>query len=355
MLGSSSALAVLLSLALAAGAWAEELVVEDLASRKVSVRLPVERVLAVGPGALRLLCYLGLQDKVVGIEDLEAEGARVMGRPYRMASPELGGRPVFGKGGPNPSPDLERMASLSPQVIFLVGDPGLADSIQGKLGVPVLVLSYGGFGFADEPLWRSLRLVGEVMGVRERAEGLISYAKGLMDDLRRRGESVPEGARPSVYAGGISSRGGHGISMTSYPFPPLDLLGARNVAAGAGRRGTFAVDVEKLFEWDPEVVFLDVGNLELVKADLAKFPALKGLRAFREGRVFALVQYNFYNTNLELALINAYAVGKVLYPQAFADVDLPSKAGEILRRFVGKDVYGELLSGYGEPGRRLEL
>ena len=49
-------------------------VISDFAGRDVEIDLPAERVCAIGPGSLRLVCYVGAQEKVVGIENMEKNG-----------------------------------------------------------------------------------------------------------------------------------------------------------------------------------------------------------------------------------------------------------------------------------------
>ena len=60
------------------------------------------------------------------------------------------------------------------------------------------------------------------------------------------------------------------------------------------------------------------------------------LGAVRSGRVYSLLPYNYYNTNIELALLNAYFIGKCLYPGQFNDVNLSAKAVEIFETFLGR-------------------
>jgi iron complex transport system substrate-binding protein len=71
------------------------------------------------------------------------------------------------------------------------------------------------------------------------------------------------------------------------------------------------------------------------------------LRAFREGRVYGLLPFNYYATNYELVFADAYFVGKLLFPDRFRDVDPAAKADEIMRVFVGKGLYKELEEHYG--------
>ena len=80
--------------ALSAASWnvqAQTVSVTDMAKRSVSVPATVNRIVALGPGALRLMTYLQATDRVVGVEDLE-KGSPA-GRPYALAHPELARMP----------------------------------------------------------------------------------------------------------------------------------------------------------------------------------------------------------------------------------------------------------------------
>ena len=320
----------------------------DMAGRTVEVPEKVERVVAIGPGALRFVVYLNAADKVVGVEDAEIYWDSA-GRPYRMAHPEFSELPVIGKGGPNPVPNLEKIAELNPDVIFVTANPKLADSIQEKTGIPTVVVSYGSFGeFDDEAFIGSITLVGKILDKKERAEEIVKFLKETVRDLERRTEGIPEDKKLRVYVGALSYKGGHGIESTQCDFPPLTVLHAKNVVCEADVKGIIFIDKEKLLEWDPDVIFIDEGNLHLVKADFEKNKEFyMSLKAFREGRIYGILPFNFYWTNVEIALADAYFIGKVLYPEKFADIDVEKKADEIIEFFVGKKLYGELAERYG--------
>ena len=50
------------------------------------------------------------------------------------------------------------------------------------------------------------------------------------------------------------------------------------------------------------------------------------------------------------ALADAYAIGKILYPAQFEDVELASKADEIYTFLVGKPIYKRMEKDYGPIG-----
>ncbi|NJE26525.1 iron ABC transporter substrate-binding protein [Thermococcus sp. MV5] len=327
---------------------AQYVTVTDLLGRSVEVPSEVTKVVATGPGALRLIVYLNATDKVVGVEEFEKRYS--YGRPYIIAHPELKDLPIIGPGGPGKLPDLEALINLNPDVIFMTYvDSKTADEIQEKTGIPVIVLSYGQLTtFEDEELFRSIELAGKILGKEKRAEDVLNFIKSIQEDLIKRTENAKS---PDVYVGGIGYKGAHGIESTEAKYPPFVVLHASNVADELGEGHKF-IDKEKLLEWNPEYLFLDEGGLSLVLDDYNKNPEFyNSLTAVKEGNIYGVLPYNFYTTNIGTALADTYFIGKILYPERFEDVDPVKKADEIYTFLVGKPVYKEMAAQFGGFGR----
>ena len=62
----------------------------------------------------------------------------------------------------------------------------------------------------------------------------------------------------------------------------------------------------------------------------------------QNGSVYSQVNFNYYSTNMELAIVDAYYAGSVIYPEAFRDVDFRAKAEEIFNVMIGRDYLGVL-------------
>ncbi len=322
--------------------------VTDALGRSVEVPAKVSRVVAVGPGALRLVVYLNASDMVVGVEDFEKRYN--FGRPYIIAHPELRKLPTVGPGGPGKLPDFEALVELKPDVIFITYvDRKTADEIQSKTGVPVVVLSYGQLTtFEDADLFKSLELAGKILGREKRAEEVINFIKATQEDLMERTADVEP---KTVFVGGIGYKGAHGMESTEASYPPFIVVHAKNVADELGSGHQF-IDKEKLLEWQPDYIFIDEGGLQLILDDYSKTPDFyASLRAVKEGNVYGILPYNFYTTNIGTALADAYFIGKVLYPEKFSDVDPAKKADEIYTFLLGKPVYDVMKEQFGGFGK----
>ena len=329
----------------------QALTVKDLLGRTVQVPKKAERIVAIGPGALRLIVFLGAAGKVAGVEHGEKEWPPA-GRPYRIAHPELAELPIIGLAGPHPTPNPEAIIGVAPDIIFATYiSRKEADELQERTNRAVIVLSYGRLGcFYAKEIFRSLKIAGKALGKERRAEELIGFIEAAMEDLRQRVKGVPEVDKPKVYVGALGFKGGHGIESTECDFPPFMALKARNVLGNC--RGHRFVDKEFLLKADPDVIFLDLGNLHLVKQDYQRHRAFySSLRAFKEGGVYGILPFNWYTTNVETSLADTYYIGKVLYPDRFREIDPEEKAREIFRFFVGRDVYSAMEAAYGGFGR----
>jgi iron complex transport system substrate-binding protein len=320
--------------------------VRDLIGRDITVPSDVNRLIALGPGALRLVAYLQAVDQVVGIEDMETRMDRsVWFRPYASALPEeFFMRPVVGPGGSGKLPDFERLMLSRPDVIVAVSiDAADIRNIENKTGIPTVCLSYGELGAWGKEVHESLLILGKLLGKEDRAKQLNAFIRGLEEDLQRRTRAGPAQARPSAYFGGISFKGAQGITSTQAGYEPACMVKARNVADGIEKRGHMLIDKEQIMAWNPDVIFIDIGSRDILDRDFAQDrPFYRLLKAAGAGQVYSLLPYNNYNTNIGIALLNAYFIGKCLYPAPFGDVEIRSKADKIFGELLGIRVNGIL-------------
>ncbi len=329
------------------------LTVTDVLGRVHELDDPVQRVICSGSGCLRLLTYLQAQDLAVAVDDIESKRNRFDSRPYALANPQFKAMPIFGQFRGQDNPELILTLDPQPQVIFktyatMGHDPV---ELQNKTGIPVIVLDAGDLGGHRDKFYTTLRFMGKIVGKADRAEILVAYFDAVIADLAQRTADIPESQRPSVYIGGVAYKGPHGLQSTEPTYPPFLFVQARNLARDEGGAGqdlsNTDVAKEKIVAWDPDHLFLDLSTLQMGEAagglhELRTDPAYATLSAVREGRVYGMLPYNWYSQNFESILANAYFVGKILYPDRFADIDPKAKADEIYSFVVGKPVFGEM-------------
>ena len=357
---------MILMVATAAGAWAANKTVTDAAGRKIDVPESVQRVICSGPGALRLLVYLQAQEAVVAVDDIEKRRSQFDARPYGMSNPQLKSLPMFGQFRGYDNPELILALNPQPQLIFKTYPTMGHDPVelQQKTGIPVVILNYGDLGDNRQDLYQALRIMGQCMNKEKRAEEVVDFFESHINDLKKRVEGIPESSRPSCYVGGIAFKGPHGFQSTEPAYPPFGFVQARNVAFDPATQVKALrhsnVSKEKIVEWDPDFLFLDLSSLQMgdeagALYELKTDPAYQNLTAVKKGNVYGLLPYNWYAQNFGSILANGYFLGKLLYPGRFRDIDPQAKADEIYTFLVGKPVFGQMDSMFhGMVFKRIE-
>jgi len=335
--------------------------ITDGFERTVTVPVTPQTIICSGSGCLRYIVYLGAQDRVVGVDSQETKDQVREARAYAIANPQFKTQPLIGE--MRGKDDPEKIIGISPEVIFKTGSTGTtyatsgpeADTLQNKTGIPVIAFPYGSLRTDAEKaeLYSALRLTGKTLGKDARAEELITYIENVTADLDRRTQDIPVDQQKTVYIGGVSSAGAHGVISTEPAYPPFIWVHAKNIAAGSDTQHA-DISKEVIVDGDPEYLFIDLGTLQMDSdgaiGELKTNPAYAGLKAVKNGHVYGVLPYNFYSVNYETVLADAYFIGKVLYPDRFSDVDPQQKADEIYTKFVGKPAFSAINAQYNNLG-----
>ena len=326
--------------------------VVDMADREVEVPGTIERVMGLGPTGLRQVCQMGAAEMVVGVEENEHGWSREI--PYNMANPQFQDLPVI---GPQFGGEPELIAREDPDVIFYRSNREDAADLQAKTNIPVFLVEQGDMGPNRNVIYESWRMIGKVLGKQDRAETLIDYIETSITDLNERTKDTPDSQKLESYAGGVSHRGPQGLNSTKAPFPPLEWVNAKFAAEEFDLENSdrdrlkIQVSREKILEWDPEVIFVDLANLETVREDVKKNTEYQDLNALQNDRVYGYHPYHQYHFNASTTVANSYFIGSVLYPDRFGDVSPGEKADEVYETFFGSAVYDRMAERFGAYGK----
>ena len=324
----------------------------DALGRDVEIPAMVERIVPLG-NTPRMICYLGLADKVVGIEECEITTNPIQAYAYGHAEtwrtlPNCGTNSM-GETAYYP----EQIILADPDVILTTDPADVADDLQAQTGIPVVCVLQGTL-FADD-YDQSLRILADVCGAHDRAEDLISFIDDTLEDLSARA-AMSSAEKPTVLGAGATFKGSHSIDGIYTNYSVFEVLAANDVAeeiAGATGSSGIMVDREQILLWDPEIIFFDSESLGLVRTDYAENPGyFDQLQAVRNGNLYQCPNSTWHWSNVEIPLVSAYYVGTLLHPEAFADVDFEAKASEIFDMFLGEPDYLTVLeeagAGYGK-------
>ena len=113
----------------------------------------------------------------------------------------------------------------------------LADRVQEQTGIPYILID-GSFARSAE----AIRALGDAIDASPRAVALAAYAESTINEIKAKVASIPTDKRPRVYYG----RGANGLETGlsgSINLEVLDVVGATNVAAIAGKGGLTTVSM----------------------------------------------------------------------------------------------------------------
>lgn len=331
----------------------ETVTITDAFGRTVNVPDNPGRIAVSGSGSMRYFVYLDVADRVVAV-DYQDNSSNLMPkdkRPYALAHPEIKEKPLLGtsKG----VVDAEKLLAVNPDVLFYSAtssnDIAAADQIQSKTGIPVVLFYTGNYVTEKEEIDKTLLMLGKILHKDRRAEDIIRYFETTIEDLQNRIKDVPA-SNKTVFVGGVAYNGPHGLNGTNPIYMPFEILNASNVASGVPLSGPSTgyalVSKEIILEWDPDIIFVDVETVTSAGggafAELKTDASYKGLTAAKNGEIYAVNPHTSMGVNHETALANCYYVGKILYPDRFADVDPAEKADEIYTFIVGAPVFEQI-------------
>ena len=341
--------------------------VVDVWNREVEIPYEVNSIVCLGSMGPRFAAYLDVVDMMVGAEDMDIEKMSVRFDYSPVYHEQLKTLPSVGPGGGSGENNgyAEAIIQAQPDVIIAGYNEDDCNELQAQTGIPVVSIRYRTKGFIDEGFYRSMRVFAEVVGAQERCEEVLSYVDACKADLNDRTKDVPDEDKPRAYTGAVTFNGRHGFAFTYVNFPAFTAVNALNVAdvlleertgeaaaeaAASGKayigNDGFEVDLEQIIAWDPDIVFLDPGNMDLVNDEYATNPGFfDSLRAIQEGQVYTMPSTNYMGPNITYLIINAYFAGTILYPEQFADVSLEEKAGEVMEMILGEDFFDQMQDG----------
>jgi iron complex transport system substrate-binding protein len=194
--------------------------------------------------------------------------------------------------------DVDMLHYKDVQLLFSISGTNLTDvnidmalDLEKKSRIPVFLID-GSF----DRIGSTYRLLGEVLGRRDRAEKLASYCEGIYTKVSSALAAVPSNELVSY----LYAEGPEGLltepddSQHSLAF---SVARGRNVAAEislAGRTELVPITTEQILEWDPDFIICGSaghsakGYTDEPSAVLRASSAYSDLRAVREDRVFVM-------------------------------------------------------------------
>ena len=297
--GSASAPASVSAPSSAVSAPAAEKPTTGPSGAEVNIPDEIGSVVVLAPSIAETLVALGCGDLIVGYD---AQSVGLAGLPADV--------PTFDM----MQPDMEQLAALKPDVLF-VSNMTLYDQSNPyqqliDLGVCVLCVPTAN---SIAAIQEDIAFIAAAMGKTAEGDTLIADMQAELDRIAAIGATVTDkksvyceiGAAPSMYSFGS------GVFLNEM----IELIGAENVLAD--QEGWLAVEAETIVAADPDVILTNVNYIDDPVAEILGRSGWEGMSAVKNEQVFYIdnMASSLSNHNIVKALDQ---MAKAVYPDLFA-------------------------------------
>lgn len=316
-------------------------VVTDAQNRKVSIDLPLNRVVTINTSSATLMRALGadLLKKVVGVTSYMPENPDFW--------PELKDKPAFKW----TNLSYEKLAELNPQLIILYSTANryTQEKKLETLGTKWLYLDC----FNPETLDKDIRLLGSLFGRENKAEELIQWYKNYDQVIRSRLPHGDSAKRPRIFYYSapdlfIDKGVYRTINRHSSSHPVVEGAGGINLGADILNGQTTQVSAEWIAESNPEVIIADVQaktfsgysadsavavrNMKNIYTKLINNKALRLTDAVKNKKVLVISHDSDQGPSYVFGMS---CIAKFLYPDRFRDIVPEKIACEYFKTWCG--------------------
>ena len=294
-------------------------IVTDQAGRKVTVSSEPRRLVSSYYISTSMLIALGLQDRVVGVENQPEK------RPiYALSAPEF---LELASIGTAKEIDLEACAALKPDLVVL--PLKLLDSAESleALGLTVLYVNPENQQLLEE----ALTLLGVATNTQARAAELIAFSDAQADRLA---DVLAGVAKPKVYLGGNSDfLNTAGAAM--YQSDLITMAGGINVAAEITDTYWAQTSYEQVLAWDPEYIIL-ASDATYTVDDVLADPNLEGCTAIETGHVYQIPgNAEAWDSPVPGGILGAVWLAGILHPEQCPADETAEVIDEFYQTFYG--------------------
>jgi iron complex transport system substrate-binding protein len=249
--------------------------------------------------------------------------------------------------------NIEEIIKLKPDVIFYNANNKEHEQILASSGIPSIGFATVGADSPADPIERYkewLILLEEVFGEKGKMDGFIKAGDKIVEDVEVKIKNIPEDKRPSTMIlfkliDGVPQVAGKGIFGDYW----LQHLGVKNVAEEA--KGFAQVSFEQIYEWNPQVLFLNgPGLLKLNRQDVIDNKVEGGdfstIQAVKDARVYntTLGMWNWFTPNPDAPLVLAWLAYNT-YPEEFSDYPLETVIRDYYKNFYGYEITDDEMKG----------
>lgn len=279
--------------------------------------------------------FLGSAEKLVGIDPVSMTAAQnsVLGEKF----PEiLNASTAFMDGD---GINLEELMKLDPDVVIYHANNAAEKELLESAGIPAVGISATNWDYdVIETYDQWIGVLSQMFPEQDKSEEVSEYSKEIYDMVQERVSAVPEDERVKTLP--IFTYDESALMVSGQHFFGeywAEASGAVNVGEELEGAQSISVNMEQVYEWDPEAIFItnftptvpeDLYTNSIGGDDWSEVSAVKNQRVYK----MPMGAYRSFTPGVDTPLTLLW-MAKMTYPDLFEDIDLNQEV---------KDYYGEV-------------
>jgi iron complex transport system substrate-binding protein len=237
--------------------------------------------------------------------------------------------------------NIEELAKLKPDVVFYsASSKELGDTLT-RAGFNAVAISVNKWGYnAIETLNNWISLLSQIFPDNNRAQTVQDYSNEIYTMVQKRIAGISDAERERVFF--LFQYNDSTIMTSGQQFFGqwwASAVGAVNVAEELTKDNSVAVNLEQIYTWNPEMIFItnfttaqpqDLYNNTIGSYDWS------GVKAVQDKAVYKmpLGMYRSYTPGVDTPITLLW-LAKTVYPDLFSDIDVTAKAVDYYKTVFG--------------------
>ena len=238
--------------------------------------------------------------------------------------------------------NTEELMKLQPDVVFYSASRKEQGEQLRKAGFAAVAISVNKWDYdCIETLNQWAALLGEIFPENDRREAVAAYSEKIYKMVQDRVRDIPQRQRV-LYLFQYSETNLQTSGSKFFGQWWADAIGAVNVAQELTTDNSVAVNMEQVYDWNPELIFITnftTAKPEDLYENTVGVYDWSGIQAVRNRRVYKmpLGMYRSYTPGADTPVTLLW-MAKTAYPELFADIDILEETKAYYKEVFGIDL-----------------
>ncbi|MBR4145711.1 MAG: ABC transporter substrate-binding protein [Lachnospiraceae bacterium] len=314
-------------------------IVTDHAGNSVEVPNVINRIVVadIYPMASVLTVFFDSAEKIVGMAApcMSAAKNGLLGELY----PEILNAKTDFIDGTNVN--IEELLKLNPDVVFYSAGSKEEGEAYKNAGIPAIAISPGKWGYdAIETLNQWIETLVQLFPENNKAKVVRDYSEKTYKMVQERVAGLSDADKVKVFF--LFQYSDSNIMTSGKKFFGqwwCDAIGAKNAAEELEKDNSVAVNMEQIYAWDPELIFItnfntakpdDLYGNTVGSYDWSEIEAIKNKQVYK----MPLGMYRSYTCGVDTPVTLLW-LAKTVYPSLFEDIDITAETKKYYQEVFG--------------------